>query len=70
MRNSLLWRLITFAYNVKRFAIAILFFLVLIPNAVFGRIVLSFLVNILRLVSLKACDQELTDLLDTQKIFL
>ena len=38
--------LVAFACNAKRFAIAILCFLFLIPSAVFGRTAKSFLANV------------------------
>ena len=54
--------------NAKRFAIAILFFLLfLIPSAVFWRTAISFLTNVLRLVTTEVCDQDLTHSLDTPK---
>ena len=57
-----------FAYNARPFAIVIFFlFLFLIPSAVFGRTVKRFLTNLLRLVTLEACDQDLTYSLDTSK---
>ena len=58
----LLFLIFAFACNAKRFAIAIIFF-------IYGQTVKSFLANVLRLVSLEACDQDLTYSLDTSKIF-
>ena len=56
--------------NAKRFAIAILFFLFLIPSAVFGRTAKSLLAKVLRLVTLEACNQGLTLFLGhTKKYF-
>ena len=59
--------LITFAYNAKRFETAILFFLFSTPSVVFRRTAKSFLINALRLVTTKACDQDLTQYLDAPK---
>ena len=59
-------KFIALAYNAKRFAIVI-FFLFLILRAVFGQTAKSFLANILKLVRLEACDQNLTHSLDTSK---
>ena len=57
-----------FAYNARPFAIVIFFlFLFLIPSAVFGRTVKRFLTSLLRLVTLEACDQDLTYSLDTSR---
>ena len=51
--------------NGKRFAIAILFFLLLIPSAIFGQTTKGFLANVKRLVSREVCYQDLTHALDT-----
>ena len=57
---------IAFECNAKRFAIAILsLFLFLIPSADFERTAKSFLANLLSLVTLESCDQDLTHSLDT-----
>ena len=65
----LLFLIFAFACNAKRFAIVIIFFIFLNLSAVYGQTVKSFLANVLRLVSLEACDQDLTYSLDTSKIF-
>ena len=57
--------LIAFACNAKRFTIAIFSFLIL--SAVFGRTTKSFLANVVRSVTLEACDEDLTHFLDTPK---
>ena len=57
-----------FAYNARSLVIVIFFlFLFLIPSAVFGRTVKRFLTSFLRLITLEACDQDLTHSLDTPK---
>ena len=59
-----------FACNAKSFAIAFLFFLFFVFFlSAFEGTAKSFLANILRLVTMEACDQDFTHSFDTTKIF-
>ena len=70
MHCLLLFSLIKFVCNAKKFANAFLFFSSLFLFSVFGRTTESFLANVLRSVTKEVCDKDLTRSLDTPKVFL